>query len=225
MRASFCELWIKMKLFSTKKCIWICRLWNGTDFVYVSMHYTYQFICHIATHYSDVIMSAVASQITSVCSGADHRKHQSSASLAFVRGIHRWPVDSPHKEPVTRKCFHLMPSSWVENMPWKHPYIDTTCKGIAWSHLLGHRSYGTCISLAGVCLRYSSFLMVIMTLGLKNIYLFVNLAFEMLTVYGQQHSSCVWYIMLICCIFGANNHANRCHNHANPLIRPSNIGN
>ena len=34
-------------------------------------------------------------------------------SLAFVRGIHRWPVDSPNKGPVTRKCFHLMTSSWV----------------------------------------------------------------------------------------------------------------
>ena len=34
-------------------------------------------------------------------SGADQRKHQSSASLAFVRGIHRWPVNSPHKRPVT----------------------------------------------------------------------------------------------------------------------------
>ena len=37
--------------------------------------------------------------------GADQRKHQSSASLAFVRGIHRWPVNSPHKGPVTRKMF------------------------------------------------------------------------------------------------------------------------
>ena len=36
---------------------------------------------------------------------ADQRKHQSSASLAFVRGIHRWPVNSPHKRPVTRKMF------------------------------------------------------------------------------------------------------------------------
>ena len=36
---------------------------------------------------------------------ADQRKHQSSASLAFVPGIHRWPVNSPHKEPVTRKMF------------------------------------------------------------------------------------------------------------------------
>ena len=36
---------------------------------------------------------------------ADHRKHQSSASLAFVRGIHRWPMNSPHKWPVPRKRF------------------------------------------------------------------------------------------------------------------------
>ena len=40
-------------------------------------------------------------------SGADQRKHQSSASLAFVRGIHRWPVNSPHKWPVTLKMFLL----------------------------------------------------------------------------------------------------------------------
>ena len=38
-------------------------------------------------------------------SGADQRKHQSSASLPFARGIHRWPVKSPHKWPVTRKMF------------------------------------------------------------------------------------------------------------------------
>ena len=60
------------------------------------------------THYSDVIVGAMASQITSltiVSSGAYQRKHQSSASLAFVRGIHRWPVNSPHKGPVTRKMF------------------------------------------------------------------------------------------------------------------------
>ena len=57
-------------------------------------------------------MSAIASQIIgvsivclTVCSGANQRKHQSSASLAFVRGIHRWPVNSPHKGPVTRKMF------------------------------------------------------------------------------------------------------------------------
>ena len=62
--------------------------------------------------YNDVIMGALASQITSlnfvysiVYSDADQRKHQSSASLAFLRGIHRGPVNSPHKWPVTRKMF------------------------------------------------------------------------------------------------------------------------
>ena len=38
-------------------------------------------------------------------SDADQRKHQSSAWIAFVRVIHRWPVNSPHKYPVTRKMF------------------------------------------------------------------------------------------------------------------------
>ena len=57
-------------------------------------------------------MSMMASQITSltivyptVYRGTDQRKHQSSASLAFPRGFHRWPVKSPHKWPVTRKMF------------------------------------------------------------------------------------------------------------------------
>ena len=63
-------------------------------------------------HYNDVIMSALAFQITSltivystIYSGADQSTHQSSASLAFVLGIHRWPVNSPQKWPVTRKTF------------------------------------------------------------------------------------------------------------------------
>ena len=65
----------------------------------------------IATH-SDVIMGTTASQFTSltivysaVYSGTVQSKHQSSASLAFVWGIHRWLVNSPHKWPVTLKMF------------------------------------------------------------------------------------------------------------------------
>ena len=42
---------------------------------------------------------------STVYSSTDQRKHQSFASLAFVRGIHRWPVNSHHKGPVTRKMF------------------------------------------------------------------------------------------------------------------------
>ena len=49
--------------------------------------------------------------LPTVYSGADQRKHQSSASLAFVWGIHRSPVNFPHKGPVTRKLFPLMTSS------------------------------------------------------------------------------------------------------------------
>ena len=72
-------------------------------------------------HYDDVIMGAIASQITSltivystVYSDADQREHQSSASLAFVWGIYRGPVDSPHKWPVTRKMlpFHDVIMTW-----------------------------------------------------------------------------------------------------------------
>ena len=102
--------------------------------------------CRIANeaHYSDVIMSAMASPITSlnltivystVYSGADQRKHQSSALLAFVRGIHRWPVNSPHKGPVTRKMFPLddvilNPGGYVYN---DSNYLPTTGHSKMWT--------------------------------------------------------------------------------------------
>ena len=72
------------------------RLWFGTEQV----------------HYNDVIMNTMASQITSlmivfsnVYSDEDQRKNQRSASLAYVRGIDRSTVNSPHKGPVTREMF------------------------------------------------------------------------------------------------------------------------
>ena len=81
-------------------------------------------------HYSDVIMGAMVSQITgvsivypTVCSGADQRKHQSSESLAFVRAIHRRPLNSPHKWPVTRKMFPfddvIMTQTQTHPPPWR----------------------------------------------------------------------------------------------------------
>ena len=70
-------------------------------------------------------MDTMASQIISftivystVYSDADHRNHQSPASLAFVRKIHQWPMNSPHKGPVTRKMFpfddDIMCYAWVK---------------------------------------------------------------------------------------------------------------
>ena len=65
-------------------------------------------------NYSDVIIGVMASQITgvsivysTVCSGTDNRKHQSSAARAFARVIHRRPANSPRKGPVTRKMFQF----------------------------------------------------------------------------------------------------------------------
>ena len=79
------------------------------------------------THYDDVIMGAMASQITSlmivystVYSGADQRKHKSSASLAFVWGIHREPVNFPHKWPVTRKTFPFDDVIMFSGLKWQH---------------------------------------------------------------------------------------------------------
>ena len=64
----------------------------------------------LSLHYIDVMMRAIASQITGVSMvfptvRLDQRKQQSSAPLALVRGIHRSPVDSPQKKPVTWRMF------------------------------------------------------------------------------------------------------------------------
>ena len=76
----------------------------------------------------------MASQITSltivystVYSGADQRKRQSSVSFDFVREIPRWPVIFPHKGPVTRKMFPLdeviMKSLKSEQGNRRHCYV------------------------------------------------------------------------------------------------------
>ena len=87
----------------------------------------------VGNHYDDVIMSAMASQITSltivystVYSGVDQRKHQSSAPLAFVRGIHRGPVNSPHKGPVTRKMFPFDDVIMHHDIMWRIRLLRAT---------------------------------------------------------------------------------------------------
>ena len=95
---------------------WITAKWNlHPNWIGARPQHWYHIIVFLAHYYSDVIVGVIASQITSltivysnVYSGAGQRKHQSSASLAFVLGIHRWP----HRWPVTRKMF---------------PFDDVTC--------------------------------------------------------------------------------------------------
>ena len=87
-------------------------------------------------------MTMIASWITSltvvylsVYSGTDQRKYQSSATLAFVQGIHRGPVNSPHKWPVTRKMF---PFDDVIMCPLKYGvklliHSQTSMVALSWS--------------------------------------------------------------------------------------------
>ena len=110
------------------------------------------------THCNDVIMNAIASRIisltivySSVDSGADQRKHQSSVPLAFVSEIHRWPMNSPHKGPVTRKIFpfddvimHVIQRYFpgaraiarLPPVPVKQPYMtsETTKYDLLWMY-------------------------------------------------------------------------------------------
>ena len=103
-------------------------------------------------HYDDVIMGPIASQITSltivysiVYSDTDQRKHQSSVSLAFVRGIHRGPGNSPHKWPVTRKMFPFddvimirreIVLRWILNTKKKLVHVIVWCgQAITWANV------------------------------------------------------------------------------------------
>ena len=127
------------------RCYWFVEAWQILNWTQVDPKYSRASLQHgpiwydiayitsvtateYPTHYCDVIIGALASQITSlmivystVYSDADQRKHQSFASLAFVRGIHRGPVNSPHKWPVTRKMFPFDDVIMGVFNPQRHP--------------------------------------------------------------------------------------------------------
>ena len=69
---------------------------NGFDEIYKTK---------ICLHFLITMITSISIVCSTVCSGTDERKHQSSASLCFVKGIHQWPMDSPHKGPVMWKMF------------------------------------------------------------------------------------------------------------------------
>ena len=128
---------------------------------------------NVRCHYKDVIMSTMASQITSltlvyssVYSVADQRKHQRSMLLASVREIHWWPGNSPHKGPATRQMFpfddvitwcngvylascwntfHLFhPSSSLRsNMSDQYHYMAPAVQPLGWYRYLQHRQGGS----------------------------------------------------------------------------------
>ena len=86
------------KLLQFVVAIWLDWLDYPGDIVEVSLQWRFNGRDVVSNHQpQDCLLN--------VYSGVDQRKHQSSASLAFVWGIHRWSVDSPHKGPVTRRMF------------------------------------------------------------------------------------------------------------------------
>ena len=152
----FVFLFVSFFCFLVDVFLFFCWFFGGCSFFKRTT-----LLCHKFHHYDDVIMSAIASQITSltivysiIYSDADQRKHQSSASLAFVQGIHRGPVNSPHKWPVARKMlsfddvimtprfpdrFQSTPTSsaqpaFVKRPLWAHRHFTLHCQ--SWSMTL-----------------------------------------------------------------------------------------
>ena len=76
-------------------------------------------------------ITSIAIVCSTVYSGANQRKHQSSASLAFVQGIHRWPVNSSHKWPVMGKMFPFDDVITYDNI------VSYTWHGFCWVVRLG----------------------------------------------------------------------------------------
>ena len=105
-------------------------------------------LCYeIEPHYSDVIMGAIASQITSIMivyspaySGTDQSKHQNSASLAIVRGIHQWPAHmASNAENVSiwwRHYGSIAPIS--PRITWLKPVICFPHCQLTYSERIGH---------------------------------------------------------------------------------------
>ena len=88
-----------------------CIIWNGlvikwiqSSYISVKSHWRYGVSNRWQLEYLfNNLLGLIKGWHQSVCSGADQGKYQSAASLAFVSGIHRWPVNSPHQGPITRK--------------------------------------------------------------------------------------------------------------------------
>ena len=147
-------------------------------------------------HYSDVIMSAMTSQIAGVstaCSGADQRNHQISASLAIVKEIHRWAVNSPHNGPVTWKMFHQMtPSCADPSIAVKHCLITR-----AWFLCQYHvRNISTDCFI--ICMFSYKITIFPINVSLPNNFLFYNmylagLVFGKKWIFGQSRLIVYWW--------------------------------
>ena len=100
-------------------------------------HKTYNSVSISTSAMTEPIWLKVRSIFSIVYSGAEQRKQQSSASLRFIRGNHRWPVKFPHKGPVMRKMFPFhdilmrqQPITWTNQ--WSSGTPDTCRRHQGW---------------------------------------------------------------------------------------------
>ena len=123
-------LWEMQLKILVAKCLPFCLIthWQWMSYQRTISLSTFVTRAFAVLHYSDVIMSGMASQISSLTivystvhsSGADQRKHQSSVSQVFVRGIHPWPMN----QPVTSE-FPAQRASNAENFPFDDVIMNT----------------------------------------------------------------------------------------------------
>ena len=107
-----------------------CEFWVCWKYLSCSLQWRHNERDGVSSHSLTIVYSTVYS-------GADQRKHQNSVSLAFVRGIHLWQVNSPHKGPVMRKMFQfdnviMITNQWVEE---EVPRWVDACPSHCWLHL------------------------------------------------------------------------------------------
>ena len=140
-------------------------------------------------------MGTIASQITSltivystVYSDADQRKHQSSASLAFVQGIHRRPVNSLHKWPITQKMFPFDDLIMIMGIPmlmiWDL-YIELSSIPFT---LTSHELHGTSNHWQLNCL-FNSLLKI--TMKYQRVTLMALCEWNLLVISGSPHKGLV----------------------------------
>ena len=132
---------------SHQKCPTCPMIFVNTEMLKFDCNFVWDehLIWALVPHYGDVIMNVIVPQITSVlivnstiCSGADQRKHQSSVSLAFVRGIHWWPMNSPPQGTVMQKMFpfdDVIMCDWTIN-PIIQKILKFDCNFVWDEHLI-----------------------------------------------------------------------------------------
>ena len=130
------------------------------------------------------LITSLTSVYSAVHSVADQRKHQSSASLAFVRGNHRRPVNSPHKWPVTRKMFLfddvIVRACWLNiSAPELAPHCACRCSGT----VPGYRQCWTSL-LCTIISMVASF--VLWVLVISNVFVSI-ISFRMTYMVSLHH--------------------------------------